>query len=393
MDLTCILFALYFGVTIGPKLLKNQNSSMKRSREFSVVTNRDVGIFVGTFNTDSVDPTKMDLKQWLNLEEKKVELDGQMPDLVIIGLQEINWINTVGEVLGTEYVERANVHMFGVLLVLYMRQSSQGYDSVSISNLQTDKVETGTMKIVGNKGGAGISFLLNDSVRVCFVNTHLTHGQGMENLIKRNKDYHKIVKDMFFGPKAASRTIMGHDLVIWMGDLNYRLNYQDSNIICSLLKGIAITWSAFMKEYACLLGFDELNQQREGILNGFPNDAPPPAFTSFEEQPITFLPTYKYDPGTDKYDTSPKKRFPAWCDRILYQTDLDLVQTSYESVPPPFDSDQENSEFLSIPKKEKKHRNRLRKKLRSASHTQDSSGASPKQPKSRERLTKAPPAG
>lgn len=133
--------------------------------------------------------------------------------------------------------------------------------NITVFQLQTDKVETGTMKIVGNKGGAGISFLLNDSVRVCFVNAHLEHGQGMENLVKRNKDYHKIVKDMYFGPKAASRTIMGHDLLIWMGDLNYRLNYQDSNIICSFLKGIAITLSAFMKEYACLLGLDELNQQ------------------------------------------------------------------------------------------------------------------------------------
>lgn len=125
---------------------------MKRSREFSIATNRNVGIFVGTFNTDTIDPTKMDLKQWLNLEEKKAELDGQMPDLVIIGLQEIvkldtvhlikskgtvieNWINTVGDVIGTEYVQRAHVHMFGVLLVLYMRRSSLGYDSVSISNV------------------------------------------------------------------------------------------------------------------------------------------------------------------------------------------------------------------------------------------------------------------
>lgn len=60
---------------------------------------------------------------------------------------------------------------------------------------------------------------------------------------------------------------------------------------------------------------------------------------------------------------------------------------------PPFESDQENSEFLSPPKTKKSNRKRLRKKLHSASHIQDSSKATPKQPKSRERLTKAPPAG
>jgi len=38
--------------------------------------------------------------------------------------------------------------------------------------------------------------------------------------------------------------------------------------------------------------------------------------------PLTFDPTYKYQPGTDVYDTRPDKkiRAPAWCDRVLWKT-------------------------------------------------------------------------
>jgi hypothetical protein len=46
------------------------------------------------------------------------------------------------------------------------------------------------------------------------------------------------------------------------------------------------------------------------------------AFAGFWESLITFPPTFKYDVGTDRYDTA-KGRIPSWTDRILYTSRLD----------------------------------------------------------------------
>ena len=56
------------------------------------------------------------------------------------------------------------------------------------------------------------------------------------------------------------------------------------------------------------------------------------SFPFYSEARITFLPTYKYNNGTDEYDTSEKARIPAWCDRIL-RKGTNLRQINYTTAP------------------------------------------------------------
>jgi hypothetical protein len=55
-------------------------------------------------------------------------------------------------------------------------------------------------------------------------------------------------------------------------------------------------------------------------------------FPYYNEAIITFLPTYKYDVGTDEYDSSDKARIPAWCDRVLTKGH-NLRQIHYDTAP------------------------------------------------------------
>ena len=90
-----------------------------------------------------------------------------------------------------------------------------------------------------------------------------------------------------------------HRKIFWLGDLNYRVDLERNDIVKKIEE----------QDWNGLLVHDQLTVER----------AQGRVFEGFDEIPIYFAPTYKYDPGTNNLDSSEKNRCPSWCDRILYR--------------------------------------------------------------------------
>lgn len=121
---------------------------------------------------------------------------------------------------------------------------------------------------------------------------------------------HQAFYDELYDP--AQDAVSRFDCVVWMGDLNYRTQAL-RRVADYLLK------HGMVGE---LLGTDELQQQMQARL----------AFDGFREGRITFPPTYKFDLGSNRYDSSEKARVPSWTDRILWKArDEVLLLEKYQS--------------------------------------------------------------
>ncbi|KAI5070529.1 hypothetical protein GOP47_0014872 [Adiantum capillus-veneris] len=211
------------------------------------------------------------------------------------------------------YVRVASKQMVGIHISIWVRRNLRRY----IHNLTVSCVGLGIMGCLGNKGSISVRMVLHET-SFCFVCTHLTSGEKEGDEFHRNADVAEILKRTHF-PSAKlvdtefPKTIWGHDRIIWLGDLNYRLNVVDSDARFLVAR----------EDWTALLRKDQLRQAME----------PGGTFDGWQEGMIAFAPTYKYAVNSYCYvgegaKPGEKRRTPAWCDRILWHG-KGLKQLSY----------------------------------------------------------------
>lgn len=99
--------------------------------------------------------------------------------------------------------------------------------------------------------------------------------------------------------------ILDHDVVFWLGDLNYRIEAPLQHVINCIEK----------RDWDSLYQSDQLQRQMKACE----------IFTGFKEGPLHFAPTYKLERYAEEYacdENGEVKRVPAYTDRILWRTSL-----------------------------------------------------------------------
>ncbi|KAG0312332.1 hypothetical protein BGZ99_009580 [Dissophora globulifera] len=201
-------------------------------------------------------------------------------------------------------------NLVGLFSCVFVRD--QEWENVRSEWTHVDMVKTGLKGYHGNKGGIATRFIIDDT-SISFVNCHLAAGQSHTR--QRNTDAANVLRKLSHpNPAISNYTIhpevfwfgdgtmaMDHEICFLSGDLNYRIDVKFSEAVTKVQA----------QDWEHLHQHDQLLQQK--LKN------PQFVLRAFNESELRFAPTYKYDPGTDTYDTSSKHRTPAWCDRILWR--------------------------------------------------------------------------
>ncbi|KAK6115404.1 hypothetical protein DH2020_007673 [Rehmannia glutinosa] len=196
-------------------------------------------------------------------------------------------------------------------LQLYMFGSNKS--EIHIQELKIDKQGIGGCGgLIRRKKGAVAIRITYKDIHMVFISCHLSaHAHKVE---ERNSECRHISHSLF--SKSLNPYAKPAQVTVWLGDLNYRLQgintFPARNLIHKNLHELLTPKDQLLQE-----------AERGQVFNGYC------------EGTLAFKPTYKYNIGTNDYDTSYKVRVPAWTDRILYKIEDKEINATlhlYESI-------------------------------------------------------------
>ncbi|XP_017511655.1 inositol polyphosphate 5-phosphatase K isoform X4 [Manis javanica] len=224
---------------------------------------RKLSIHVVTWNIASAAPP-LDLSDLLQLNNQNLNMD-----MYVIGLQEMNC---------------------GIMSLLSDTAFEDPWSSFFMDVLSSLSF------VKGNKGGVSICLKLY-GYYVSVINCHLP--PHIANNDQRLEHFDRILEMQNFEGHDIPN-ILDHDLILWFGDMNFRIEDFGLHFVRESIKN---------RCYSDLWEKDQLSiaKRHDALLR------------EFHEGPLLFPPTYKFDKNSNDYDTSEKKRKPAWTDRILWR--------------------------------------------------------------------------
>ncbi|KAG8854012.1 hypothetical protein FRB96_007875 [Tulasnella sp. 330] len=176
------------------------------------------------------------------------------------------------------YMTGRSLISHGILPKMDQQRAAQ---SLSTHDCSRSNVKAGLIGgRVGNKGGIGVSMKVAGT-SLLFVNAHLAahEDRAAERVANMVKIKSELELDNYLrhdDPRAMKEDITDrYDHTFIFGDLNFRLN----------VTRLHAEWLISRKDYANALQFDQLKDVMR-------NDS---VFSGFEEAPIDFDPTFKYD--------------------------------------------------------------------------------------------------
>ncbi|CAM9225813.1 unnamed protein product [Chrysoparadoxa australica] len=203
--------------------------------------------------------------------------------------------------LGKDFDQICSCRRMQMRLKVFIHSSLKG--EVNVEDRETSGENTGIGGVVANKGGLAARIKIRGTT-LCFVSCHLQAHEGEGNKHRRNSSCAEILSGLRMGKRRMIDVDEQHDHCIWMGDLNFRLDFgmPFSENRAKVLDLIS------KKDWSSLLKGDELLQElAAGSL-----------LAGFQDSYIDFPPTFKALRGSKEgYN---EKRVPSYCDRILHKS-------------------------------------------------------------------------